>query len=464
MNQVQLDILNEVRVKMFYDTRKTLSEQTVPLTGAVDLKSTEKTPISKESQDFEQFKVYPIEGYKAFLTPAFGDPQGGVDYIYIPSESESSIVKYTPFVSWMWFKNGSEISKKYNLTEEDLKKILLSGTVRKFKIDGDTFGGILTYDDSKGLYFKGYFNANREFYKTPNPEDFKSLGEKFMDKWGVVFQIVGSIAISIIIEKFTLGLGAPLAMRILAQVLGELAVNIPFSIYEIKQGDDITTSMGLALVFSLLPLTDFFPFMRVIKGANKEVAESIAEKASKAELKNAGDVTKFYEDVLDEPEKYLFSQVMKTDPTEFKKIMEEGLNKLLTQGLTDKSILKKIALIDQKWWKGAGVQLSSAILLILGVTFFGPDSFSEQEKQRMMSFVKDIESQMTDDEIKQHNLELIDNEAYAKSLINMGKTDSSQEFDDESKRFKENIESQISFRPEIKDAIQKRAKVLRRKE
>ena len=89
---------------MFYDPKKTLSEQTVPLTGALDLKSTEKTPISKEAQDFEQFKVYPIEGYKAFLTPAFGDPQGGVDYIYIPSESESSIVKYTPFVSWMWFK------------------------------------------------------------------------------------------------------------------------------------------------------------------------------------------------------------------------------------------------------------------------------------------------------------------------------------------------------------------------
>ena len=252
-------------------------------------------------------------------------------------------------------------------------------------------------------------------------------------------------------------------MRILAQVLGELAVNIPFSIYEIKQGEDITTSMGLALVFSLLPLTDFFPFMRVIKGANKEVAESIAEKASKAELKNADDVTKFYEDVLDEPEKYLFSQVMKTDPTEFKKIMEEGLNKLLTQGLTDKSILKKIALIDQKWWKGAGVQLSSAILLVLGVAFFGPDSFSEQEKQRMMSFLKDIESQMTDDEIKQHNLELIDNEEYAKSLINMGKTDSSQEFDAESKRFEENIASRISFSPEIRATMRKKAEALRGK-
>ena len=80
-----------------------------------------------------------------------------------------------------------------------------------------------------------------------------------------------------------------------------------------------------------------------------------------------------------------------------------------------------------------------------------------------MSFLKDIESQMTDDEIKQHNLELIDNEAYAKSLINMGKTDSSQEFDAESKRFKENIESRISFRPEAVAAMQKRAKALRGK-
>ena len=157
------------------------------------------------------------------------------------------------------------------------------------------------------------------------------------------------------------------------------------------------------------------------------------------------------------------SPKMREDAMVLKKIMEEGLTKLLTQGLTDKSILRKIALIDQKWWKGAGVQLSSAILLILGVAFFGPDSFSEQEKQRMMSFMKDIESQMTDDEIKQHNLELIDNEAYAKSLINMGKTDSFQEFDAESKLFKENIESRISFRPEIQATMQKKAKALRGK-
>ena len=81
----------------------------------------------------------------------------------------------------------------------------------------------------------------------------------------------------------------------------------------------------------------------------------------------------------------------------------------------------------------------------------------------MMSFLKDIESQMTDDEIKQHNLELIDNEAYAKSLINMGKTDSSQEFDDEFKRFEENIASRISFSPEIRATMRKKAEALRGK-
>jgi len=459
MNNKQLELLNEIKVKMFYDPRKTLSEQTIPGAGPLDAQSFFKNePISKVNQDFEQFKVYPIEGYKAYLTPAFNDPQGGVDYIYLPSDVENTIEKYSPNITWNAFKDGVKISQNYGLDDKNLQKILTPGTVRKFKINGEPYAGVLNYDDSKGLTFKGYRNKAGQYYKTPNPEDFKSEFEKFMDKWGVTFQIVGSIVVSALIEKFTLGLGTPLALRILAQIGTELAFNIPFAVYEIQKGDDMETALGLAVVFSLLPLVEFAPLIKGIKGASKEVLESIAKKAA-----DSGNDVKKFGDSLSETEKYVFSQVMKQDPAKFKEAFEAGLKDLFTKAIQDKSILEKIALIDQKWWKSAGLQLSGAILILLGVSIYGPESFSDAEKTRMMNFMKDVEAQLTPEQTQKLALELIINPELSEPLIEVAKTDSLQVIEANQKKIYETLKGNIEFGEAVKSKVRNRVNELKQK-
>ena len=52
MNQAQLDILNEIRVKMFYDPRKTLSEQSVagaPGGGVIGTSEPAKKSVEPEN-------------------------------------------------------------------------------------------------------------------------------------------------------------------------------------------------------------------------------------------------------------------------------------------------------------------------------------------------------------------------------------------------------------------------------
>jgi hypothetical protein len=459
MNSKQLELLNEIKVKMFYDPSKTLSEQTIPGAGPVDAQSFyKKEPISKVNQDFEQFKIYPIEGYKAYLTPAINDPQGGVNYIYLPYDSENSIEKYSSDITWDTFKDGKKIAQNFGLDNKNLQKVLTPGTVRKFKIKGEPYAGVLNYDDSTGLTFKGYRNKAGQYYKTPNPEDFKSEFEKFMDKWGVTFQIVGSIVVSALIEKFTFGLGTPLALRILAQIGTELAFNIPFAVYEIQKGDDMETALGLAVVFSLLPLVEFSPLIRGIKGASKEVLASIAKKAT-----DAGNDVKKFGDSLSETEKYVFSQVMKQDPEKFKEAFEAGLKDLFTKAIQDKTILKKIALIDQKWWKSAGLQLSGAILILLGVSIFGPESFSDAEKTRMMNFMKDVEAKLTPEQTQKLTLELINNPELAEPLIEVAKTDSLQVIEANQKKLYEAIQGNIEFSEAVKLKVQSKVNELKQK-
>jgi hypothetical protein len=317
---------------------------------------------------------------------------------------------------------------------------------------------VLNYDDSKGLTFKGYRNKAGQYYKTPNPEDFKSEFEKFMDKWGVTFQIVGSIVVSALIEKFTLGLGTPLALRILAQIGTELAFNIPFAVYEIQKGDDMETALGLAVVFSLLPLVEFAPLIKGIKGASKEVLESIAKKAA-----DSGNDVKKFGDSLSETEKYVFSQVMKQDPAKFKEAFEAGLKDLFTKAIQDKSILEKIALIDQKWWKSAGLQLSGAILILLGVSIYGPESFSDAEKTRMMNFMKDVEAQLTPEQTQKLALELIINPELSEPLIEVAKTDSLQVIEANQKKIYETLKGNIEFGEVVKSKVRNRVNELKQK-
>jgi hypothetical protein len=146
-----------------------------------------------------------------------------------------------------------------------------------------------------------------------------------------------------------------------------------------------------------------------------------------------------------------------------KEAFEAGLKDLFTKAIQDKSILEKIALIDQKWWKSAGLQLSGAILILLGVSIYGPESFSDAEKTRMMNFMKDVEAQLTPEQTQKLALELIINPELSEPLIEVAKTDSLQVIEANQKKIYETLKGNIEFGEAVKSKVRNRVNELKQK-
>ena len=419
MNQAQLDILNEIRVKMFYDPRKTLSEQSVigapdgGVIGVIGTSEPSKKPVEPENpieKAFENVEIFPIPGYTTYMIPKINDANGGIAYYYFPLET-TKIQKFT-FPVCEDFKNGEEWCKTYSVKQPQLAKILPTGSIREFRIGDDYYVATIGYNLTKNqLIFRGYKNQDGDAYISPNPEDFKSEWEKFLDDYGTLFQVIGSILVVIIIEFFSVGFGTPLAYRIAIEILAELVVNIPVALYDFKKGN--TAAGGLSLLFSLLPLMNNF---LKVKGLTKEIAENISKKLAEKEIKNVDDLGDFYE-ALPDPEKYVFSQVMKLDPNIVTNIVSEEVKKILQDALkNNKVVLEKLLLKDQNWWKSIGLQISVALPVAIAKELFTKD-FTEQEIQRMVEFFTDLEKQIGFDKTRAKLRELSENPNYGKEIF-----------------------------------------------
>jgi hypothetical protein len=416
MNQEQLDILNEIRVKMFYDPRKTLSEQSVvgaPDGGVIGTRELTKKPTEPENpieKAFENVEIFPIPGHTTYMIPKINDPNGGLAYYYFPIET-SKIQKFT-FPVCEDFKNGEEFCKRYSINQPQLAKVLPVGSIREFRIGDDYYVARIGYNLTKNqLVFAGYKNQDGDLYISPDPEDFKSEWEKFLDDFGTLFQVIGSILVVIIIEYFSVGLATPLAYRIAIEIFAELLVNIPVALYDFKKGN--TASGGLSLLFSLLPLMNNF---LKIKGLTKEIAENIAEKLAQSEIKNVEQLGKFYETLTD-PEKYVFSQVMKFDPKVLTSVIGKELKNILQDAIQNNTvILEKLLLKDQNWWKSIGLQLSAALPVAIAKEIFTKD-FTEQEIQRMVEFFTDLEKQIGFDKTRAILRESLKNPNYGKQAF-----------------------------------------------
>ena len=412
MNQKQLELLNEIKVKMFYDPKKTLSEQTVPLTGALDLSPLQKDekkehPLGKE---FENVEIFPIPGHTTYVIPKIDDPKGGVSYYYFPLET-SKIQKFTFPVCEDFGKKGVEFCKRYSITQPQLSKILPSGSIREFRIENDYYTASIGFDTSNGeLTFRGYKNQDGDYYKSPNPEDFKTEFQKFLDNYGTMYQIVGSILVILVAEFVTGGMATPVAWRLALEILGGLVVNIPVALYDYKKGN--TVSGNLSLLFAFLPFLD----IRGVKGVTKEITESISQKLIGKEIKNADDLGKFYES-LSKDEQYVFYQVMKQRPDFFKQQYKEGLTKLFNQAVNNKQIIQKLLLKDQTWWKNLGIQGGVAFFIMVAKELTTKE-FSQEEIERMTKFYLDISKQLkTDEERIKFNQLLVQDEDFAEKAV-----------------------------------------------
>jgi hypothetical protein len=394
MNQAQLDILNEIKVKMFYDPRKTLSEQSVvgaPDGGVIGTREAPKKPVEPENpieKAFENVEIFPIPGYTTYIIPKINDANGGIAYYYFPLET-TEIQKFT-FPVCEDFKNGEEFCKRYSVKQPQLAKLLPAGSIRDFRIGDDYYVATIGYNLTKNqLIFAGFKNQDGDAYISPNPEDFKSEWQKFLDEYGTIYQIVGSILVVLVAEFFSAGLATPVAWRIALEILGELVVNIPVALYDYRKGN--TISGNLSLLFALLPFMD----IKGLQGVSKELAENISKKLAQREIKNVEDLGNFYE-ALPDPEKYVFYQVMKQDPSVFKKQYKEGISKLFSQAVSDKKIVQKLLLKDQTWWKNLGIQGSVVFFIMVAKEVLARE-FTELEIERMTKFYLDLKKQLDDD-------------------------------------------------------------------
>jgi hypothetical protein len=416
MNQAQLDILNEIKVKMFYDPRKTLSEQSVvgaPDGGVIGTREASKKPVEPENpieKAFENVEIFPIPGYTTYMIPKINDANGGIAYYYFPLET-TKIQKFT-FPVCEDFKNGEEWCKRYSVKQPQLAKLLPTGSIREFRIGDDYYTATIGYNLTKNqLIFAGFKNQDGDAYISPDPDDYKSEWEKFLDDYGTLFQVIGSILVASIIEFFSVGLGTPLAYRIAIEIFAELLVNIPVALYDFKKGN--TAAGGLSLLFSLLPLMNNF---LKVKGLTKEIAENISKRLAEIEIKNVEELGKFYETLTD-PEKYVFSQVMKLDSNIVTNVISKELKNILQDAIqNNKVVLEKLLLKDQNWWKSIGLQISVALPIAIAKELFTKD-FTVQEKQRMVEFFTDLEKQIGFDKTRLILKETLENPNYGKQIF-----------------------------------------------
>ena len=218
--------------------------------------------------------------------------------------------------------------------------------------------------DFKGKWvFLGYYTQDGLPYKNPNPDEYKSQWEKFVEIYGTSFQIGASLVALVAIEYFTAGIGTSLATRLTLEILAELAINIPVSIAERKLGDP--AAANLSIIFSFLPLIN--PKLgRALIGADLKLSESIANKLAKHKITNGTDMAKIYDEILTEPEKYLFSKVMKLEPQIIEDAINLSMKEILSDGKFNKKMLEKLLWKDRDWWKEGGLQFSAAMVFMIG--------------------------------------------------------------------------------------------------
>jgi hypothetical protein len=242
--------------------------------------------------------------------------------------------------------------------------------------------------------------------------------EKFLDEWETTFQIMGSIIIGAVVTYFTGGMALPFAIRFGLILLSELAVNVPVALYDWKKGDD--ASGWINILFS------FLPFIKVGGKVSKEIAESIAKKASTKTIENAAQLEQFFEG-LTKPEQYYLSRILKQNPEDIMSQLSPVIQNLLENASKDKNFLKKILFKDRTWWKDMGTQGLSALALVWIKGVFGREA-TEEEMKRMVDFLtivpkeeyeEILNSALKDEKTAKEVGEMIFDEEYAEGASQM---------------------------------------------
>jgi hypothetical protein len=407
-------LIEDILLKMNYDLSKTLTENKdfINEQGSADININRKNQeqLNQSSETIKQQlrpgevnvsnEYMKVPGHIAIASP-------GNTYIWIPNESKYRL--FSGSKNDFNYMDWSQVKKIP--TYEQLITLLKPGTLKSFTTpSGERYFYVPKIHPEFGdLKSAGYKNANGQWYVSPKVEDTRSSWEKFLDEYGLEFQIAGSLIVAILGTVATAGFGAPASMSILMEVLGELAINIPVGIRESQKGENI--SAGISFLFAVLPL------IKTAAGLGKisdEMAKNLSEKLAKQNITNNAEMITFVK-TLSKEEQEAMNIMLKQDPKNLIKITEKTLNKEVTDWLkiNRKELLGKLPLTKREWAKSLGVDIITTTPLMIYKVFYGkPLSVEDSRKLNgfILSFPKESQEQVV--------IQLVNNPKLIEQAIN----------------------------------------------
>lgn len=390
-NQSAEEVLNEILLRMNYDSRKTLSENREIISEQASgyersLERSSKEQISNTSQTNQEVKLKPgevditdtftkVPGHIAMATP------DGKGYIWIPSSSKYSLF-YIPIqdLNYLdWEKSGLR-----KPSDEEINSLIKPNTLRSFTTPtGEKYWYLIIYDNETTLYQDGYYaTAQGKKYESPKVIDIRTDWQKFLDEHDLAFQIAGSLIVFILGGIATGGLGASASLGILFEILGEMAINIPVAVREIQRGENV--SAGISFLFAILPLIKNTAGLGKI---SNEMAKNLSEKLSKVNIKDNSEMINFISNLTNE-EQIAMNIMLKQDPKNLIKITETTLNNEVVNWLKTnrKDLLGKLPFTKREWAKSLGVDVITISPLIAYKMFFGKE-LNVEDSRKLNGFI-----------------------------------------------------------------------------
>jgi hypothetical protein len=434
MIQEEKKILQEVLVKMFYDPKKTLSEQTpsfIMSPTGMGREGEVYTGYEKEGPSDELIKwreEYPsqcrypdkvvkhpksgnlseeeslIQGF-CYYPVASRANKGGITGVWIPSDSE---IKF-----WDVSSLGKLVNDKLKEKEEgkpfwstipasSIQKTILGliqvGTVESFMIGNRKVvlyfskpNGSFSPDDLSvaGLYYKD----TKKPYTQPTVTDTRTTMDFLVDEYGTAAQLA-TAAVFIAASIATGGLGGLALFATEIAIEGTLGALIAQREWE--KGNEV--GAGFELLFGLTP---GLKGTKLFRGLSKSQVDNIVKKMGEAGLKaesTTDELVTFYRS-LKETEQPVFSRMIRDTSDE---LTEASLKKLMGKQLTeefyDYAKANPEIFKDLKWFQKVfakeGAVNGGLLLLSLAYEVLLGTPMTEQEKMEVKGVITTVPEEL----------------------------------------------------------------------
>lgn len=200
-------------------------------------------------------------------------------------------------------------------------------------------------------------------YKVTSKEDDNTIINFFKENEDILLQIGASIAVGI----------ATGGQSLLVQALAQAAVQLPFSIQQLREGDSVGAVISLAI--ACLPIVGRYVGRTIPYATLKNIETKLPQLAS---AKTADEAVAVINQFQPE-EKKLIAKVM-TMPKEFENVIGKSIKKGIDSAVKKGELeIPKLTFKEQAWWKQMGVELPAAFGMAGGGEYFKLDPFGNKE-------------------------------------------------------------------------------------